>query len=64
MRLDGPAVKALNLMPSSLDGSNKSMSLFGILNQTRTAQGARLLAQWLKQPLMSVSEIGKKKASY
>ena len=34
------------------------MSLFGLLNQCRTAQGGRLLAQWLKQPLLDVDAIG------
>ncbi|KAJ3416618.1 MutS-like protein [Chytridiales sp. JEL 0842] len=57
MRLDASAVRALNLLPSPQDGSNKSMSLFGLLNKTKTAQGARLLQQWLKQPLLSLSEI-------
>ncbi|KAJ3024097.1 UNVERIFIED_CONTAM: MutS-like protein, partial [Siphonaria sp. JEL0065] len=57
MRLDAAAMKALNLMPTGTEGSNKTMSLYGLLNQTRTAQGARLLAQWLKQPLMNLTEI-------
>ncbi|TPX77434.1 hypothetical protein CcCBS67573_g01330 [Chytriomyces confervae] len=57
MRLDAAAIKALNLMPTGTEGSNKTMSLYGLLNQTRTAQGARLLAQWLKQPLMNLNEI-------
>ncbi|ORY51832.1 DNA mismatch repair protein [Rhizoclosmatium globosum] len=57
MRLDAAAMKALNLMPTGTEGSNKTMSLFGLLNQTRTSQGARLLAQWLKQPLMNLTEI-------
>ncbi|KAI8619884.1 muts domain V-domain-containing protein [Chytriomyces sp. MP71] len=57
MRLDAAAIKALNLMPTGTEGSNKTMSLFGLLNHTKTAQGARLLAQWLKQPLMNLTEI-------
>ena len=36
------------------------MSLFGLLNTCRTAQGTRLLAQWLQQPLLDVAEIGKR----
>ncbi|KAB8218077.1 muts domain V-domain-containing protein [Aspergillus novoparasiticus] len=49
MKLDSSALRALNLMPGPRDGS-KSMSLFGF----------RLLAQWLKQPLMDLAEIEKR----
>lgn len=56
MRLDSSALRALNVMPSPRDGA-KTMSLFGLLNQCNTTAGARLLAQWLKQPLMSIEEI-------
>ncbi|KFX99088.1 hypothetical protein V490_01957 [Pseudogymnoascus sp. VKM F-3557] len=56
MKLDSSALKALNLMPGPRDGS-KTMSLFGLLNNCKTAVGTRLLAQWLKQPLMSKDEI-------
>ncbi|OBT67414.1 hypothetical protein VE03_03112 [Pseudogymnoascus sp. 23342-1-I1] len=56
MKLDSSALKALNLMPGPRDGS-KTMSLFGLLNNCKTAVGTRLLAQWLKQPLMSKAEI-------
>ncbi|KAI8374267.1 muts domain V-domain-containing protein [Radiomyces spectabilis] len=57
MRLDASALGALNLMPGPQDGSNKSMSLYGLLNKCKTAQGSRLLAQWLKQPLLNLDEI-------
>ncbi|KAI9491905.1 muts domain V-domain-containing protein [Zychaea mexicana] len=57
MRLDASALGALNLMPSPQEGSNKSMSLYGLLNKCKTAQGSRLLVQWLKQPLLNVQEI-------
>lgn len=56
MKLDSAALRALNVMPSVRDGS-KSMSLFGLLNKCRTISGSRLLAQWLKQPLMDLESI-------
>ena len=56
MKLDASALKALNLMPGPRDGS-KNMSLYGLLDHCRTPVGKRLLAQWLKQPLMSLGEI-------
>ena len=56
MKLDASALKALNLMPGPRDGA-KSMSLYGLLNHCKTPIGSRLLAQWLKQPLMSIDEI-------
>jgi DNA mismatch repair protein MSH2 len=56
MKLDAAALRALNLMPGPRDGS-RTMSLFGLLNHCKTPVGGRLLAQWLKQPLMSLQEI-------
>jgi DNA mismatch repair protein MSH2 len=56
MKLDAAALRALNLMPGPRDGS-RTMSLFGMLNHCKTPVGGRLLAQWLKQPLMSLQEI-------
>ncbi|QDS71889.1 MutS-like protein [Venturia effusa] len=56
MKLDAAALKALNLMPGPRDGS-KTMSLYGLLNHCKTPVGSRLLAQWLKQPLMSKEHI-------
>ncbi|KAI8873772.1 DNA mismatch repair protein MSH2 [Ramicandelaber brevisporus] len=57
MKLDAAAVRALNLVPMPGDGSNTSISLFGLLNKCKTIQGSRLLAQWLKQPLLNTTEI-------
>ncbi|KAK5689508.1 MSH2 protein [Elasticomyces elasticus] len=56
MKLDSSALKALNLMPGPKDGS-KTMNLYGLMNHCKTPVGSRLLAQWLKQPLMSLEEI-------
>lgn len=56
MKLDAAALKALNLMPGPRDGA-KNMSLYGLLNHCKTPTGSRLLAQWLKQPLMNVHDI-------
>ena len=56
MKLDSAALKALNLMPGPRDGV-KTMSLYGLLNHCKTPTGSRLLAQWLKQPLMNVEDI-------
>ncbi|TVY87017.1 DNA mismatch repair protein msh-2 [Lachnellula willkommii] len=59
MKLDASALKALNLMPGPRDGA-KTMSLYGLLNHCKTPVGSRLMAQWLKQPLMSKDEIEKR----
>ncbi|ODA75993.1 hypothetical protein RJ55_08275 [Drechmeria coniospora] len=59
MRLDAAALKALNLMPGPRDGS-KTMSVYGVLNHCKTPVGSRLLAQWLKQPLMSKADIDRR----
>ncbi|KAL1923743.1 uncharacterized protein VTP21DRAFT_8723 [Calcarisporiella thermophila] len=60
MKLDASALRALNLMPSPQDGAHRTMSLFGLLNKCKTAQGTRLLGQWLKQPLVRVEDIEKR----
>ncbi|KAL7313114.1 MSH2 protein [Mucor circinelloides] len=60
MRLDGPALSALNLMPTAKDGPSSTTSLYGLLNKCQTAQGSRLFAQWLKQPLLSLNSINER----
>lgn len=60
LRLDNAALRALNLFPDANSGSsssNKNASLFGLLNHCKTAQGMRMLSQWLKQPLVNVHAI-------
>jgi DNA mismatch repair protein MSH2 len=60
MKLDAAAVKAMNLLPNAQDGVLKNRSLFGVLNHCQTAQGTRLLSQWLRQPLLNMKEIEKR----
>ena len=58
MRLDASAVQALSLLPNAREtGGNKNMNLLGLLNKCKTAQGSRLVGQWLKQPLVNLHEI-------
>lgn len=60
LRLDRSALRALSIFPEpGQSGVNKNASLFGLLNKCKTAQGQRLLAQWLKQPLVNAHEIRK-----
>lgn len=62
MRLDGSALKALNMLPHQNESSNKSMSLFGHLNRCRTIVGTKLLLQWLNQPLINLQTIEERHA--
>lgn len=58
MKLDSSAVKALNLFPTAGNQSGgKNTSIFGLLNHCKSAGGVRLLHQWIKQPLVNVTEI-------
>jgi DNA mismatch repair protein MSH2 len=58
MRLDSAVVRALNLMPNPQEVSqNRSSSLYGLLNQCKTAMGSRLLNMWIKQPLLDIRQI-------
>eukprot|EP00171_Calliarthron_tuberculosum_P008050 IDg8050t1 len=46
LQMDHAALRALNVFPLPGDSGKKS-SLFGLLNCTKTAMGARLLRRWL-----------------
>ncbi|CAG7725813.1 unnamed protein product, partial [Allacma fusca] len=53
VKMDTAACRALNVDFSSEDESSKNeITLIMTLNKCRTAQGQRLLAQYLKQPLL------------
>lgn len=58
VHLDNAAVTALNLLPkpgqSVHAASYKWQSILGVLDRCLTAQGHRLLAQWVKQPLKDI----------
>ena len=41
----------------TLNPSSKSLTLFGILNFTKTSMGARLLRNWISKPLANLSKI-------
>ena len=56
MTLDETAVRTLELLEAS-DGTVRN-SLFGVLDETVTPMGARLLRQWLLQPLLDRGAIG------
>ena len=56
MTLDRTTQRNLELTNSLQDGSRKN-TLLAILDQTRTPMGARLMHQWVKQPLMDIAEI-------
>jgi len=53
--LDAPTVNNLELVASQ-DG-NTAHSLFGVLDETMTGMGARLLRQWVLRPSVRIGEI-------
>lgn len=56
MSIDRVTQRHLELSEALNDGS-KQNTLLGILDNTQTPMGARLLRQWLKQPLLNSHEI-------
>lgn len=57
VHLDAAAVKALNLLPQPglLAHAKKNTNLLGLLDNCKTAQGHRTMAQWVKQPLRDIN---------
>lgn len=62
MKLDSSTLRALNIFPPPHAGvapaAGTAASIFELLNKCKTAAGARLLSQWLKQPLTDARAIG------
>ncbi len=56
MTLDPPTRRNLELV-SAMRGGGQKLSLLGVLDETRTAMGGRLLRQWLIQPLRDVDAL-------
>jgi len=56
MILDRRTQRNLELV-EPLSGDKRGMTLFTILNETLTPMGARVLSQWIKQPLLSPHRI-------
>jgi DNA mismatch repair protein MutS len=52
----------LELSTSLATGSRRA-TLLGVIDQTITAMGARLLAQWMRYPLMDIEEIAARHAA-
>lgn len=58
LKMDSGAFRSLNLLPGQRDhNSNKTHSVYGLINKCCTPQGQRLLTQWLKQPLVDIHKI-------
>ena len=56
MGIDNIARYNLELVKTMRDG-NKKGSLYSVLDKTKTSMGARLLANWIQQPLISCGHI-------
>jgi DNA mismatch repair protein MutS len=61
MTLDETAVATLELLEASDGGARHT--LFGAVNETVTPMGARLLRQWLLQPLLDPARIADRQAA-
>ena len=58
MTLDAATRRNLELTASlQADGKSSPRSLFGVLDQTVTAMGARLFKRWIQQPLLDLAQI-------
>lgn len=60
MILDATTRRNLELVETIRGGSNRKGTLLGLLNRTETAMGARLLRQWVLQPLRQKEHIDRR----
>ncbi|XP_066999492.2 DNA mismatch repair protein Msh2 isoform X2 [Anabrus simplex] len=61
VHMDTAALRALSLLPPpGATAANRLQSVLGLLDKCRTAQGHRLLAQWVKQPLKDLNLINER----
>lgn len=60
MAIDRTTQRHLELTESLQEGRSKKNTLLGVIDETKTPMGARLIRQWLIQPLLSVAEINKR----
>jgi DNA mismatch repair protein MutS len=56
MALDPQTLRTLGVFQGSRPG-DRSLSLLGVLDMTRTPMGGRLLRRWLSQPLLDLPEL-------
>jgi DNA mismatch repair protein MutS len=57
LTLDYTTLRHLEILESQSHDAPRNASLYGALNRTATPMGARLLRQWLSQPLAAVAPI-------
>lgn len=61
LSLDRMTLRNLELTSSIQDGSRRN-TLLEVLDQTSTPMGGRLIANWIKRPLLSIKEIQERQA--
>ncbi|MBN1493414.1 MAG: DNA mismatch repair protein MutS [Candidatus Omnitrophica bacterium] len=59
LSLDRATIENLGLFPNQ-NRQLKGHSLFEIINKTKTTMGNRLLAKWLREPLLNITEIDRR----
>jgi len=59
MILDSATIRNLEITKNIVDNSTKG-TLLEVLDKTKTSLGARLLSQWIKQPLINTEKIEKR----